>query len=180
MRRPSLHPPRPRHACAPCKGSPLDGDRPCLPSRSPAQTCDAQTWDASWSKLYPNGAPPPPPPWGKTNSSSYDDDDGPDALGSSLGKACAVWLPITVILGIPLSLLFVHLFKKWPLLMTKASLFGTLGALAVLTVVCLVQVLPLGILMLLFLIVFAITTWLVRNELELCAELLGVASESLL
>ncbi len=140
------------------------------PTTAP-QTCDATRWNGAWSALYGgHGAPPPP-----AHLSNATGDDS--SFARALGEGSALWLPLTLLLGVPAALLFVHLFKQHPLFMVKASLYGTLGVLGALTAFFLLLLPPVGLFLMFFFALMALLCYLVRNELELCAELLGVSSE---
>lgn len=95
-------------------------------------------------------------------------------------KTIAVWLPITAVLGICASAVYVLLFRKVAQFMVTLTVLISLGTAYVFGIISLAAgAVPFGIILLVVAVILSFFYWSIRSQLKMCARLLSVAGKGL-
>ncbi|KAG2490630.1 hypothetical protein HYH03_011021 [Edaphochlamys debaryana] len=126
-------------------------------------TCDVQQYSAA----HPPG----------------DDDYESLAKNSFMGAfktAVSIWLPITAVLAVAFSALYLYLFRNHSQGMVKWTIIVSVLSGLAFSIVCFASgAVPFGIILLICTLLSALFYWWIRDQLVLCGELLGLAGRGL-
>ncbi|KAG2425823.1 hypothetical protein HXX76_013448 [Chlamydomonas incerta] len=95
-------------------------------------------------------------------------------------KQAAIWLPITAVLAILGSSLYLLLFRRYAKMMVMATIVGSVGFGVLFSIVCFATgAVPFGIILLIVTALTALFYWWIRAQLRMCADLLAIAGRGL-
>ncbi|GFR42645.1 hypothetical protein Agub_g3582 [Astrephomene gubernaculifera] len=95
-------------------------------------------------------------------------------------KSISIWLPITAVLAVLSSALYLVLFRRFAKAMVTATILFSVGSGLLFALVCFfVGAIPFGVILLIFTIITAVFYWWIRAQLRMCAELLAIAGRGL-
>ncbi|PNW73072.1 hypothetical protein CHLRE_14g617800v5 [Chlamydomonas reinhardtii] len=103
-----------------------------------------------------------------------------DTSMSAFKKQASIWLPITAVLAILGSSLYLLLFRRYAKLMVMATIVGSVGFGVLFSIVCFATgAVPFGIILLIMTALTALFYWWIRGQLRMCADLLAIAGRGL-
>jgi len=103
-----------------------------------------------------------------------------DSFGSSFAASVGIWLPISVVIAIAFSLLYLYLFRKHAVKMVFASVIGSVVLSIGMAVISFATGAVVGgIILIIFGLVSGAVFWWIRDQLRLTGQLLAVAGKGL-